>query len=129
MSYQNFKHLLLRNHKANLSQFLYKTSMPHGNKSLYNCPGHMTKMAAMPIYGKNPLEIFSRTISQMTLKLGRKQKGLEPYKSCINDDPVLTLTYFTTRLSLVPYVYDWEKSKTVHLSKTVVIFETKAGLI
>ena len=39
----------------------------------------MTKMAGMPIYGKNPLRIFSaRTVRQMTLKLGRKQKGLEP---------------------------------------------------
>ena len=32
-------------------------------------PGHMTKMATMPIYGKKPLKIFfSRTKSQMTLK-------------------------------------------------------------
>ena len=23
-----------------------------------NCTGHMTKMATMPIYGKNPLDIF-----------------------------------------------------------------------
>ena len=26
-----------------------------------NCTGHMTKMATMPIYGKNPLNIFSGT--------------------------------------------------------------------
>ena len=26
-----------------------------------NGPGHMTKMATMPIYGKNPLKIFSKT--------------------------------------------------------------------
>ena len=31
--------------------------------------GHMTKMTAMPIYGKNPLEI-SRTRRPMTLGLG-----------------------------------------------------------
>ena len=24
-----------------------------GTRNLYNCPGHKTKMAAMPIYGKN----------------------------------------------------------------------------
>ena len=57
-------------------------------------------MAAMPIYGKNLLKIFSRTISQMTLKLGTQQQGLEPYKVCVNDDPWLTLTYFTTRSTL-----------------------------
>ena len=34
-------------------------------------PGHMTKMAAMPIYGKNPLKyFFSRTRRPMTLGLG-----------------------------------------------------------
>ena len=33
--------------------------------------GHMTKMAATPIYGKNLLKIFfSRTRRQMTLRLG-----------------------------------------------------------
>ena len=33
--------------------------------------GHMTKMAAMPIYGKNPKKIFfSRTRRPMTLGLG-----------------------------------------------------------
>ena len=35
-----------------------------------NCFGHMTKMAYMPIYGKNPLKIFSRTRRLMTLGLG-----------------------------------------------------------
>ena len=33
-----------------------------GTKVYINGPGHMTKMAAMPIYGKNPSKIFfSRT--------------------------------------------------------------------
>ena len=33
--------------------------------------GHMTKMATMPLYGKNPLKIFfSRTRRQVTLGLG-----------------------------------------------------------
>ena len=34
--------------------------------------GHMTKKAAMPIYGKNPSEIFySRTGGPISLKLGK----------------------------------------------------------
>ena len=39
--------------------------------------GHMSKVAARYIlYGNYPLKIFfSRTVSQMTLKLGRQQKG------------------------------------------------------
>ena len=35
-----------------------------------NGPGHMTKMAAMPIYGKNPSKIFSGTGGPISIKLG-----------------------------------------------------------
>ena len=35
-----------------------------------NCTGLMTKMATMPIYGKNPLNIFSGTKRSMALGLG-----------------------------------------------------------
>ena len=35
--------------------------------------GHMTKMAAMPIYGKNPSKIFfSGTCGPISMKLGMK---------------------------------------------------------
>ena len=47
-----FKHLL-RNDWADWSQISYGVSMGWGNKSFSNGPGHMTKMAAMPTYGKN----------------------------------------------------------------------------
>ena len=32
------------------------------------------------------------------------------YQVCSNDDPKLTLTYFTARSNLVPYAIVWEKS-------------------
>ena len=60
---------------------LYGTSLPHGNKVYIFSPCHLTKMAAMSIYGINLLKIFSsRTISQMTLKLGTQQKNMSPTK-------------------------------------------------
>ena len=38
-----------------------------------NNSGHMTKMAAMPIYGKNPSKIFfSETGGPISMKLGMK---------------------------------------------------------
>ena len=46
-----YKYLLLRNHWANQSQIPCGAS--YGRKVCSNGPGHMTKMAAMPIYGKN----------------------------------------------------------------------------
>ena len=41
-----------------------------GTKVYINAPGHMTKMAATPIYGKNPSKIFSRTGGPIFTKLG-----------------------------------------------------------
>ena len=59
--------------------------------------GHMTNMAAIPIYGKNLKKFFfSGTKRLMTSKLGMQHYVLEYYYVC-SDDPGLTLTYFTTR--------------------------------
>ena len=41
-----------------------------GTKVYINGPGHMIKMAATPIYGKNPSKIFSRTGGPIFTKLG-----------------------------------------------------------
>ena len=57
----NFKHLLLRNHWADQSQILCGASLGRGMIFCSRHLGHMTKMAATPIYGKNPSKIFSRT--------------------------------------------------------------------
>ena len=66
----------------------------------------MTKMAATPIYGKNASKIFfSRTKGPMTLWLGMWHWGLGPIIVCSNDDPRLTLTYFTARSNLVSYAF------------------------
>ena len=46
---------------------------PHWNGGTKVCLrglGHMTKMAAMPIYVKNPSKFFSKTKGPMTLWFG-----------------------------------------------------------
>ena len=59
---------------------------------------HMTKMAAMPIYGKNPSKILlSEEGGPISEKLGMKRQWLKYYNVYINHDPVVTLSYFTTR--------------------------------
>ena len=60
----------------------------------------------------------------MTLKLGM-QHWVEYYQVCSNDDPELTLTYFTARSNLVPYAFVWEKGKTMDFSETVVVYDVK----
>ena len=64
--------------------------------------GHMTKMAAMPIYVKNLLKIFfSDTGGPISTKLNMQHRSFLPIIVCINDDPGLTLTYFTARSNFV----------------------------
>ena len=59
--------------------------------------GHMTKMAVMPIYGKKPFKNFLGTGGPISKKLGMKHRWLKYFNVYIIHDPVLTLTYFTTR--------------------------------
>ena len=49
----------------------------------------------------------------------------EYYQIWSNDDPKLTLTYFTARSNLVPYAFVWEKGKTMDFSETVVVYDLK----
>ena len=58
----------------------------------------MTKMAAS----------FSPELGVYDLKIGMQHWGLKFYKSGINDDLCLTLTYFTAWLNLVTCAFEWE---------------------
>ena len=67
-----------------------------------NNKGHMTKMAAMPIYGKNPSKIFfSETNRLISRRLGVKHQWLRYSNVYINHDPVMTLTKFMARSTWV----------------------------
>ena len=62
----------------------------------------------------------------MTFNFGMQHRVLEYYQVCSNDDPGLTLTYFTARSNLVPYAFVWEKKgKTMDFSETIVVFDLK----
>ena len=67
----------------------------------------------MSIYGKNLKIIFSGTKRPMTLKVGMQHWLLEYYQVWSNDDPGMTLTYFTAMSNLVPNSFVWEKCKTM----------------
>ena len=47
----------------------------------------------------------------MTLKVGMLHRVLEYFRVCSNDDPELTLAYFTARSNLIRYAFVWEKVK------------------
>ena len=81
----------------------------------------MTKMAATPIYGKNPSKIFfSRTGGLISTKLGMYHRGLLHIIVCSNDEAGVTLTYFTTRSNLVTLAFLLENVKTVDFSESII---------
>ena len=63
----------------------------------------------------------------MTLKACMQHWVLEDYQICSNDDPGLTLTYFTARSNLVPYAFVWENVKKMDFSETIVVCDIKVG--
>ena len=74
----------------------------------------MTKMAATTIYDKNPSKFFfSGTDGPISTKLGMKHWELHPIIVCSNDDPGVTLTYFTARSNLVNLAFSIGKSENI----------------
>ena len=71
----------------------------------------MTKMAAVPVYGKKPLKLFSENTRPMTFELGIHHLGCRPYKVCSDGDPRLRIIYFTTRSALLLNVFVWKMLK------------------
>ena len=67
-----------------------------GTNVCSNGPGHMTKMAAMPVY------LLLRNQKADDLESWYAASGAQV---CSNDDPELILTYFTARSDLVPYAF------------------------
>ena len=64
-------------------------------------PFHITKMAAMPIYGKNPSKIFvSRTGGPISTKLGMKHRWLKHYNVYINPVTLYDLNLFYGKVNI-----------------------------
>ena len=53
--------------------------------------------------------------------------GTPAHHSFSNDDPGVTLTYFTARSNFVTKVFLWEKVKTVDFSETIAASDLKVG--
>ena len=80
--------------------------------------GHMTKMATMPIYGKNPSKIiFSETNRLISRKLGVRHRWLKYSNVYINHDPVMTLTKFMARSTWVACASELGKLLKCHLKE------------
>ena len=83
------------------AKFYVEPPWEGGTKVYINGPGHMTKMAAMPIYGKNFKKNLLQNQMSYDIETCPVASGKKLFKVYINDDPGLTLTYFTARPNLV----------------------------
>ena len=92
-----------------------------------NGHSHMTKMAAMPIYGKNLKNLLLWNQKANDLGTWYAALVLEYYQVCSNDYPWLILTYFMARSNLVPCAFVREKGKTMDFSETIVVYDVKVG--
>ena len=72
-----------------------------GTKVYINGPGHITKIAAMPIYGKTLKNLLLQNRKSNELETWHVALVTHVLQVYINDDPWLTLTYFTTRSNWV----------------------------
>ena len=92
--------------------FIIKLHIEHplegGTKVCINGQGHMTRMAAIHIYGKNLYKASSPEPGVYDLTLGMQHWGFKVYKAGINDDLRLTLTYFTAWSKLDTCEFEWE---------------------
>ena len=79
----------------------------------------MTKMVAMPIYGKNLKNLFLHNQKADDLESCMQHWVLEyVLPSCSNVDPMS---------NLVPYTFVWGKGKAMDFSETVVVYDIKVG--
>ena len=132
-------HLSIRNpHSSNIFssettepisvKFLVEPPWDRGTKVCSNGPGHITKMAAMPIYGKNlkkssslepkgwwPLNLVCRIGCSSTTKYLQMMTLSWPW------------TFLQQSQNLVPYAFIWEKGKTMDFSETIAVYDVKVG--
>ena len=95
--------LLLRNHLTNFHQLSHGAVCCRGADSLFKWLAPLNKMAAMPMYGKKHLKIFSRTKKCWGIFI-HKHWGLKVYQFCLNDGGRLTLT-FLQQGKFVPHAF------------------------
>ena len=88
----------------------------------------MTKMATTPLYEKTLQKSSSpEPAGRFPRNLVCSIRGLQPIIVSSNDDPGVTLTYFTARSNLVTEVFIWEKVKIVDFSETIAASDLKDG--
>ena len=117
-----------------------------GTKVCSGGPGHMTRMAAISIYGKNmknssSLEPKGRWSCPYMVKTfqnfllwNRKATDLEIWNAPLSTTkfvqmkPWVECDLFYSKVKLVPYAFVWEKVETMDFSETIVVYDIKINV-
>ena len=96
------KHLLLRNRFADQSQILCGASLGRGNKILFGACGSHDQDGHHPYIWLKPFKnLLLRNWRADFHQTWYLASGTPAHHSLSNDDPLVTLTYFTARSDLV----------------------------
>ena len=99
-------------------------------KSNKHDAGHMTKMAAIAIYGINTIKIlFPGTSWSISMKLGMKHQRFKLIIFCSNDNHVLILTYFTARSNFATSAFLWENVTMMDTLQIIASSDLEFGLL
>ena len=123
-----FKHLL-RNRLSNQSQILCGASVGRGNESLFAHLGHMTKMAATPIYGEKPFKnLLLRNRWTDFHETRYVALGTPAHHSWFKWWPWADLNLFYGKVKFCNLGFFIEKKmKTVDFSETIAASDLKIG--
>ena len=87
---------------------------------------HMTKMAAMPIYGKNLKNLLVWNQNVDDLESWYVALGARVLPSLFKWWPWVVLDLFYGKLKFDPYAFVWERVKTMEFSETIVVLWYKS---
>ena len=88
----------------------------------------MTKMAAMPIDGKNlKKNLLLWNQKAYDLEIWYIASGARVLPSFFKWLPWVDLDLFYRKVKFGPYVFLWEKGKTMDFSETIVVNDIKVG--
>ena len=88
----------------------------------------MTKMAAMPIYGKNLKKSFSSEPNANDLETWYAASGAWVLPSIFKWWPCVDLDLFYDKVKFGSVCFVWEKCKTMDFSETIVVYDVKVGI-
>ena len=99
---------------------------PHwdgGTKVCSNSPGHITNMAAMPIYSKTFKNLLLWNLKASDLESWYAASGIRVLPGMFKRCPWVDRNLFYGKSNLVPCAFVWENVTTMAFPETIVVYD------